>query len=71
MFESIGWEAIIVDECQRSKISSHFEQIKMLITDMRLLLVSGQLKVWFFVLYCWEHFPLIGLHNDTGFCRIQ
>ncbi|XP_031285187.1 helicase protein MOM1 [Pistacia vera] len=44
VFESIGWEAIIVDECQRSKISSHLEQIKMLITKMRLLLVSGQLK---------------------------
>ncbi|KAK3226957.1 hypothetical protein Dsin_006819 [Dipteronia sinensis] len=44
VFESIGWEAIVVDECQRSKIFSHFEQIKVLSTDMRLLLVSGQLK---------------------------
>ncbi|TXG58175.1 hypothetical protein EZV62_016004 [Acer yangbiense] len=44
VLESIGWEAIVVDECQRSKIFSHFEQIKVLSTDMRLLLVSGQLK---------------------------
>ncbi|KAK0583701.1 hypothetical protein LWI29_001666 [Acer saccharum] len=44
VFESIGWETIVVDECQRSKIFSHFEQIKVLRTDMRLLLVSGQLK---------------------------
>ncbi|XP_037495734.1 helicase protein MOM1 isoform X1 [Jatropha curcas] len=38
------WEAVIVDECQRSKMYSHFEQIKSLSTDMRLLLVNGQLK---------------------------
>ncbi|KAL5831110.1 hypothetical protein ACOSQ4_016464 [Xanthoceras sorbifolium] len=44
LFKRIGWEAIVVDECQRSKIFSHFEQIKVLSTDMRLLLVSGQLK---------------------------
>ncbi|KAM4083519.1 hypothetical protein ACB094_08G063400 [Castanea mollissima] len=44
MLECIRWEAIIVDECQRSVISSHFEHIKMLHTDRRLLLVNGQLK---------------------------
>lgn len=47
MLECIRWEAIIVDECQRSVISSHFEHIKMLHTDRRLLLVNGQLKVCF------------------------
>ncbi|KAK7850706.1 helicase protein mom1, partial [Quercus suber] len=44
MLECIRWEAIVVDECQRSVISSHFEHIKMLHTDRRLLLVNGQLK---------------------------
>ncbi|XP_062172135.1 helicase protein MOM1 [Alnus glutinosa] len=44
MLECIRWEAIVVDECQRYIISSHFEQIKMLHTNWRLLLVSGQLK---------------------------
>lgn len=47
VFESIKWEAIVIDECQRSKTHSQFEQIKKLSTDMRLLLVSGQLKVRF------------------------
>ncbi|KAJ6937652.1 hypothetical protein NC652_012073 [Populus alba x Populus x berolinensis] len=45
MLESMKWEAIIVDECQRSRIYSHFKQIKLLSTAMRLLLVNGQLKV--------------------------
>ncbi|XP_058103445.1 uncharacterized protein LOC131247018, partial [Magnolia sinica] len=42
--ELLGWEAIIVDECQYSRVSQHFEQIKMLASDFRLLLCSGQLK---------------------------
>ncbi|XP_021279332.1 helicase protein MOM1-like isoform X1 [Herrania umbratica] len=41
---SIGWEAIIVDECQRPRIASCFEQIKMLTASKRLLIVSSQLK---------------------------
>ncbi|CAK7340492.1 unnamed protein product [Dovyalis caffra] len=44
VFESMKWEAVIVDECQRSRIHSHFEQIKVLRTAMRLLLVNGQVK---------------------------
>ncbi|KAF8397710.1 hypothetical protein HHK36_016632 [Tetracentron sinense] len=42
--ECIGWEVIVVDECQRPSFSTHFEQIKMLPTGLRLLLVSGQIK---------------------------
>ncbi|GMY14764.1 chromodomain-helicase-DNA-binding protein 2-like isoform X2 [Fagus crenata] len=42
--ESIEWEAIIIDQCQRSKMSKHFEQIRMLAADMRILLISGQIK---------------------------
>jgi hypothetical protein len=45
VLESMKWEAVIVDECQSSRIFSHFKQIKMLRTAMRLLLVNGQLKV--------------------------
>jgi hypothetical protein len=47
MLEGIQWKAIVVDECQRCINSSHFEHIKMLHTNWRLLLVSGQLKVCF------------------------
>ncbi|XP_027349139.1 uncharacterized protein LOC113860822 [Abrus precatorius] len=40
----IQWEAIIIDECQRSRILGHFDHIKILKAEMRLLLVSGQIK---------------------------
>lgn len=43
----ISWEAIIIDECQRSRILGHFENIKVLAAEMRLLLVSGQIKVYY------------------------
>ncbi|KAK9022271.1 hypothetical protein V6N11_002551 [Hibiscus sabdariffa] len=44
VLDCIGWEAIIVDECQRPRISSCFEQIKMLTASKRLLIISSQLK---------------------------
>ncbi|KAL5135335.1 Helicase protein MOM1 [Glycine soja] len=40
----ITWEAIIIDECQQSRISGHLDDIKILKAEMRLLLVSGQIK---------------------------
>nr|XP_029122314.1 LOW QUALITY PROTEIN: uncharacterized protein LOC105051204 [Elaeis guineensis] len=40
----IGWEAIIVDECQKSRVSKHFERFRNLSSDFRLLLFSGPLK---------------------------
>ncbi|XP_010262872.1 PREDICTED: helicase protein MOM1-like isoform X2 [Nelumbo nucifera] len=40
--ECLEWEAIIVDECQQIRVSKHMEQIKMLTTDFRLLVASGQ-----------------------------
>ncbi|KAJ1376078.1 Zinc finger, PHD-type, partial [Sesbania bispinosa] len=40
----IPWEAIIIDECQRSRILGHFENFKTLAAEMRLLIVSGQIK---------------------------
>ncbi|XWS28986.1 hypothetical protein CRYUN_Cryun25bG0118000 [Craigia yunnanensis] len=44
VLDCIGWEAIIVDECQRPRIASCFEQIKMLTASKRLLIISSQLK---------------------------
>ncbi|KAF7121226.1 hypothetical protein RHSIM_Rhsim13G0096400 [Rhododendron simsii] len=44
MLECLRWEAIIVDECQCSAISKHFEHIKMLSTEVRFLLYNDQLK---------------------------
>ncbi|XP_027188139.1 uncharacterized protein [Cicer arietinum] len=40
----IQWEAIIIDECQRSKILGHIDNINILAAEMRLLLISGQIK---------------------------
>ncbi|XP_047165267.1 uncharacterized protein LOC124834569 isoform X4 [Vigna umbellata] len=40
----IPWKAIIIDECQQSRISGHLDHIKILNTEMKLLLVSGQIK---------------------------
>nr|XP_029117149.1 uncharacterized protein LOC105033425 isoform X2 [Elaeis guineensis] len=42
--ECIGWEAIIVDECQNSRVFKHFEQFKNLSADFKLLLLSAPLK---------------------------
>ncbi|KAK4255115.1 hypothetical protein QN277_008152 [Acacia crassicarpa] len=44
ILEGIEFEAIIVDECQCSDISSYLKQIKMLKTDLWILILSGQLK---------------------------
>ncbi|KAM7254735.1 hypothetical protein ACFE04_019976 [Oxalis oulophora] len=46
VFQYIGWEAIIIDECQRSTMSKHFENFNLLsLKKMMLLLQSSQLKV--------------------------
>ncbi|XP_017976902.1 PREDICTED: uncharacterized protein LOC18597975 isoform X4 [Theobroma cacao] len=44
MLKAVEWGAVVIDECQSSRMSRYFEQIKRLIADMRLLLVSGQIK---------------------------
>ncbi|KAK4429053.1 Helicase protein MOM1 [Sesamum alatum] len=41
---SIRWEAIVIDDCQQSWISNDLEQIKMLRTNLRIVLVSCQMK---------------------------
>ncbi|KAM3341162.1 hypothetical protein P3S68_028797 [Capsicum galapagoense] len=38
MLKPIRWGAVIIDQCQRSSLSTHHSQIKMLIADMRLLI---------------------------------
>lgn len=43
--ESINWEAIIVDECQNSRVSKNLEHLKNLASDIRMLLLSAPLKV--------------------------
>ena len=45
MLDCINWEVIVVDECQRPTISSHFEKMKFLNADMWLLVLADQLKV--------------------------
>ncbi|KAL2514360.1 Uncharacterized protein Fot_28331 [Forsythia ovata] len=44
MLGNINWEAIIIDECQRSSVVVHLRTVKMLRAGMRLLLSSGQIK---------------------------
>lgn len=61
----ITWEAIIIDECQQSRLSGHLDDIKILKAEMRLLLVSGQIKVNYLcsILVFW-YFPLYWLLYD-------
>ena len=49
MLECMGWEAVIIDECQRPRISTHYAEYRMLVTDLMLLLFSGPMKVRFLI----------------------
>ncbi|XP_065039440.1 uncharacterized protein LOC103972914 isoform X4 [Musa acuminata AAA Group] len=42
--ECIAWEALLVDECQSSRVFKHLELLKRLSSSFRLLLLSGHLK---------------------------
>ncbi|XP_078153736.1 uncharacterized protein LOC144548893 isoform X4 [Carex rostrata] len=44
MLDSIGWETVIVDDCQNSRISKYLEKFKNLSCDFRLLLLSSPLR---------------------------
>lgn len=44
VLECIGWEAVVLDECQRPKNLIHFGTFKMLSTGFRLVLLNGQIK---------------------------
>jgi chromodomain-helicase-DNA-binding protein 3 len=41
----IGWEAVIVDDCQSSRVLKCLEQLTCLHTDFRMVLLSSPLKV--------------------------
>lgn len=43
--QCLDWEAIIVDDCQNSRVSKHYEKISMLISNFRVLLTSGHIRV--------------------------
>lgn len=51
VLECMGWEAVIIDECQRPRISTHYAEYRMLVTDLRLLLFSGQMKACFLICF--------------------
>ncbi|EYU36171.1 hypothetical protein MIMGU_mgv1a0000881mg, partial [Erythranthe guttata] len=42
---SIKWEAIVIDGYKQSEISIDLEQIRVLSTELRILILSGQIKV--------------------------
>ncbi|GFZ11392.1 hypothetical protein Acr_22g0007900 [Actinidia rufa] len=44
ILEGIKWGVIVVDECQRPRISVHLKQLKALTADTKLLLVNGKIK---------------------------
>ncbi|CAI9268087.1 unnamed protein product [Lactuca saligna] len=41
--DHIKWELIVIDECQRPIISKHFKEIKMLVSDMKLLTITSEI----------------------------
>lgn len=45
ILKSIKWKAIVIDEYEYSGVLEGLERIKMLSTDMRILLVRDQIKV--------------------------
>ncbi|KAH6763984.1 hypothetical protein C2S51_015233 [Perilla frutescens var. frutescens] len=45
ILRSIQWKAIVIDEHQHSEIANELEQIKMLSTEMRIILVSDHIKL--------------------------
>lgn len=69
MFQGVEWEMIIVDDWQSPKISSHFKQIKILNSSLRILLVSGRLKVWF--LSSFTGIVFNKLSNALSYGRLQ
>lgn len=47
LFDHLKWELILIDECQRPIVATHFQKIKMLVADMKLLMVTGEAVVCF------------------------
>ncbi|AQL02869.1 Helicase protein MOM1 [Zea mays] len=44
VIERINWEAVIVDDCQNSRVSKWLEQLRRLPTNFRMVLLSSSLK---------------------------
>ena len=58
--ERINWEAVIVDDCQNSRVSKCLEQLKRLPTNFRMVLLSSSLKVLPPTLYRILFVPQVG-----------
>ncbi|GJU76844.1 chromodomain-helicase-DNA-binding protein 3 isoform X2 [Tanacetum coccineum] len=43
IFDNLKWKMILIDECQRAVVATHFQKIKMLVADMKLLMVTGEM----------------------------
>ncbi|KAL7617865.1 hypothetical protein Lser_V15G02068 [Lactuca serriola] len=41
--DHIKWGLIVIDECQRPIISKHFKEIKLLVSDMKLLTITSEI----------------------------
>ncbi|XP_052187157.1 helicase protein MOM1 isoform X2 [Diospyros lotus] len=59
--KGLRWETIIVDECQDRGVSKHFDQIKWLTAEVRILLFNNQLKD-----SVAEHLSLLSLLDSVG-----
>lgn len=59
--EQISWEAIIVDDCQNSRVSKCLEQLKRLPTNFRMVLLRSSLKE-----NIPEHINLLSFLNPEG-----
>lgn len=42
IFDHLIGELILVDECEHPVVATHFQKIKMLVADMKLLMVTGE-----------------------------
>ncbi|PWA55366.1 protein CHROMATIN REMODELING 4 [Artemisia annua] len=43
IFDHLKWELILIDECQHPIVATHFQKIKKLVADMKLLMVTGEI----------------------------
>nr|GEX15990.1 chromodomain-helicase-DNA-binding protein 3-like isoform X4 [Tanacetum cinerariifolium] len=42
LLDHISWGLILIDECQRPEISTHFQKIKILVAHMKLLMITSE-----------------------------
>ena len=57
LLDQITWGLILIDECQRPTMLTHFQKIKILVAHMKLLMITSETVVCFlnhfFVTYNW------------------